>query len=127
VFSQTYPAVPESAVTARTAVGDFAMNAGTGPSTVADVRLAVSEAATNVVVHAYRDAGSPGLIRVEATVKAGELRVRVADEGSGFQPNQRSPGLGLGLGIIARLTDSLELLQREGGGIQVVMRFAARR
>ena len=73
--------------------------------------------------------GPPPLYRIPCArgrCLAGELRVSVADEGSGFQPLRDSPGLGLGLAIIAQLTDSLELLQGDGGGIRVVMRFAAR-
>jgi serine/threonine-protein kinase RsbW len=124
VFLQTRPAVPESVAPLRAAVADFAAQAGVPQSTIDTVKLAVSEAATNVVVHAYQDAPAPGLIHVEADVAAHELRVTVADDGSGLRPEQQSPGLGLGLGLIARLADNFELLQGGNGGLRVRMRFA---
>lgn len=122
VSSQTYRAVPESVAAARAMVADFATQVGAPPSTVAAVRLAVSEAATNVVIHAYRDSGAPGLIHVEVAVAAGELRVSIADTGPGLRPRQDSPGLGLGVAIIAELADEIELLQGSTG-LRVVMRF----
>lgn len=125
VFSQDRPAVPASVAVLRAMVADFASGAGLAQSTVEKVKLAVSEAATNVVVHAYRNASEPGLIALEAVAAAGELRVSVADTGPGLHPQQDSPGLGLGLAIIAQVTDGLELLRGEHGGLCVLMRFAS--
>jgi serine/threonine-protein kinase RsbW len=117
--------VPESVAGVRTMVAEFATSAGLEASRIEQVKLAVSEAATNVVVHAYRGASEPGLIHVEACVGPGELRVSVADTGSGLRPGQGGPGLGLGLGLIAQLADDVELLQGAEGGLRVVMRFAS--
>ena len=122
-LSETYPAAPESVAAVRAKVGRFAARAGAPPSTVDGVKLAVSEAATNVVVHAYHEASEPGFIHVEATVEAGELRVSVADSGPGIRPHDDGPGLGLGLAIIGQLADHVELLQG-GTGLYVLMRFA---
>jgi serine/threonine-protein kinase RsbW len=124
VFSQTYPALVESVAAIRVTVAHFATQAGVGPPAVDAVKLAVSEAATNVVVHAYADTDQPGLIEVEATHQAGELRVSVADTGPGLQPGDGRPGLGLGLAIIKQLASHVELLQGGGHGLRVVMRFA---
>ena len=122
-FSETYPAVPESIAAMRVTIGRLAAQAGAPPSTVEGVKLAVSEAATNVVVHAYHEANQPGFIHLEAAVEAGELRVSVADSGPGIRPHDDSPGLGLGLAIIGQLADHVELLQG-GTGLHVLMRFA---
>jgi anti-sigma regulatory factor (Ser/Thr protein kinase) len=124
VLSQTYPAVPESVPAVRATVGRFATKAGAPPSTIDAVKLAISEAATNVVVHAYRHAGEPGLIHVEATLKGRELCVSVADTGPGLRPRVGSPGLGLGLAIIKQLAEEVELLQGGNGGLRILMRFA---
>jgi len=123
-FSRTDPAVPESVAMLRATVADLGAKIGLAPATVKRVQLAVSEAATNVVVHAYDDGSEPGPIHFEVALAAEELRVSVADTGRGLRPGRESPGLGLGLGIIARLTDSFELLQGENGGLCVLMRFA---
>ena len=86
--------------------------------------LAVSEAATNVVVHAYTGQELPGLIEVNATVAAGELWVIVTDTGLGLRPRLDSPGLGLGLAIIAQLADGVDLVRPGDGGVELRMRFA---
>lgn len=122
-FSQSFPAVCDSVARVRAAVASYAANIGAGPSLVEGVELAVSEAATNVVVHAY-DAKQSGLIHVEASVDRGELRVSVADTGPGLRARHNSPGLGLGLAIIGELADKVELLQGGNGGLRVLMRFA---
>lgn len=123
---ETYRAVPESVASLRAMVADFATGAGFAPAAVERVKLAVSEAATNAVVHAYRDASEPGTgtIRVEAALSQDELCVSIADTGSGLRPGQASPGLGLGLGLIAQLADSFELLPGRDSGLRVLLRFA---
>ena len=122
--SETRPAVPESVAVLRAIVVDFATKVGLGQAAIDRVQLAVSEAATNVVVHAYRDGRQPGPIHLEAAVVAGELRVSIADTGPGLRRGQDSPGLGLGLAIIAQLVDNFELLPGRDGGLRVLMRFA---
>jgi anti-sigma regulatory factor (Ser/Thr protein kinase) len=122
-FSASYPARAESVGKARAAVAAFASRSGAAPATVEAVRLAVSEAATNVVVHAYRDLETPGEIDVAAAQAAGELWVIIADNGSGLHPRPDSPGLGLGLGLIAQVSDGLDLVHRAAGGLELRMRF----
>ena len=123
-FSRTYPADPASVAAIRAAVGAYASQIGAARSTVDAVKLAVSEAATNVVIHAYRDMDVRGLIDVEARITEGELCVSVADAGPGLRPRVDSPGLGFGLAIVTQLADAVELLQGGEGGLRVVMRFA---
>jgi anti-sigma regulatory factor (Ser/Thr protein kinase) len=89
------------------------------------VVLAVSEAVTNVVVHAYRDCDAdapPGHVHVTVTVEPDELLVAVSDDGVGLTPRADSPGLGLGLPIIAALADRFEVQER-AGGTRVLMGF----
>jgi serine/threonine-protein kinase RsbW len=75
---------------------------------LSDIRLAVTEACTNVVVHAYPD-GQEGPLEVLATLLGDELLVVVRDEGQGIAPRPDSPGLGLGLPLIASLAESVQL------------------
>jgi len=122
-FSHSYPASPESVAAARRAVADFARRNGASPATTDAIQLAVSEAATNVVVHAYRDAPDPGVVDVMAALASEEIWVIVSDAGTGLTPRRDSPGLGLGLGIIAQLADGVDLAHRATGGLEVRMRF----
>ena len=90
---------------------------------LSDLALAVTEAATNVVLHAYRDRDEPGAVLIEAKRFDEYVCVWVRDEGSGLAPRVDSPGLGLGLGLIAQVADSADVRAPEGGGTEVVMRF----
>jgi anti-sigma regulatory factor (Ser/Thr protein kinase) len=81
----------------------------------------VTEACTNVVVHAYGDGDGP--MEVAASVDGGALRVTVRDEGLGIVPRPDSPGLGLGLPLIATLTESLELGKASDDRTEVTMVF----
>jgi anti-sigma regulatory factor (Ser/Thr protein kinase) len=91
---------------------------GVDPSIVS---LAVSEAASNVVFHAYRDRDREPFA-VTAEVEDDRLLVTVADRGSGMRPNPDSAGLGLGLSIIGNVADSVEFDSTDSG-LAVTMRF----
>jgi anti-sigma regulatory factor (Ser/Thr protein kinase) len=122
-FSQAYPALPESVAIVRAALVAFATRIGAPQATIAAVELAVSEAVTNVVVHAYRDAAELGVVEVAAAQASDELWVIVADAGSGLRPRPDSPGLGLGLALIAQVSDGVDLVQPVSGGLELRMRF----
>lgn len=53
-----------------------------------EILLAVQEAASNVVRHAYRDQDAPGRIMLRVAVVGDLLRVAVVDEGSGYNPDR---------------------------------------
>ena len=119
-----WPAVSASLRPLRQAVCVFAERCGVCDEPA--VALAVGEAATNTAVHAYTGS-APGEIRVEAHCEADHLRVVIADSGCGMRPRIDSPGLGLGLPLIARLTDSFDVQTPAAGGTEVSMRFARAR
>ena len=116
-------ATPEQIAVLRRQVTEYAEQAGVADGRLADVRLAVSEAATNAVVHAYRDR-EPGEIRVGALVDAdGMLTITVEDDGFGPLPRPDSPGLGLGLPTIASVADAIELSAGRQAGARLSIRF----
>jgi anti-sigma regulatory factor (Ser/Thr protein kinase) len=119
------PATASSVGPVRRAVADFARGHGASVDALGSVNLAVSEAVTNVVVHAYRDARAPGPVLVGVAVRDGRLTVTVADEGCGMTPRSDSPGLGLGMGLIARMADTFEVTERSArAGLVLRMGFA---
>jgi anti-sigma regulatory factor (Ser/Thr protein kinase) len=122
-LSRVWPAVAASVAEARNAVTAFAEAAGATGDALAAVSLAVSEAVTNAVLHAYLDRDEPGPIRVRARREAEAVIVEVSDEGRGMLPRTDSPGLGLGLPLIAQMTESLEVHDRHGGGTEIRMAF----
>jgi len=125
-LSESRPALAATVGWARKAVAQVALAAGVHAQRVEDVRLAVSEAVTNAVAYAYDDA--PGEIYVIAAVVSDELWIVIADDGNGMRARpSEARGLGLGLGLIARLSDSLTILTRSSGGVEVRMRFDLRK
>ena len=121
-FSATYEAVPQTVPTARKQLTDFARETGAQGERLQAVRLASSEAITNVVLHAYERRES-GEVQVSASYIEDELWVLVADSGHGLRPCENSPGLGLGLALIAELADEFQILSRGSGGTELRMRF----
>jgi serine/threonine-protein kinase RsbW len=103
----TLPARAENVAVVRHAIGGLGEALDLDPQTLSDVKLAVTEACTNVVVHAYPDGEGP--LGISAWVRGDRLTVVVHDEGRGMLPRPDSPGLGLGLPLIATLAESLEL------------------
>lgn len=118
----TYPADPESVTAARHALAAFAAEAGADHRQVEAVRLAVSEAVTNAVLHAYRD--NTGHVEVTAALVSTELWVLIGDDGGGMEARPDRPGLGLGLALISQVSDEMSVVARAGGGTEVRMRFA---
>lgn len=113
-LEQTYPALPDSVPTARRALTRFAAEAGASRRQLEAVRLAVSEALTNVVEHAYPD--GEGSVQITAAIACGEICVLIADDGCGIHPHVPRGGLGLGLTLIASLCDELQIVKRSSGG-----------
>lgn len=123
-----YPAVPRSIPRARQALREFARRrAGFAADDVDAVGLAVTEAVTNSVKHAYL--GRPGAVEVLASVVRHELWILISDQGCGYRTAASDPGLGLGLAVIAGLCDDLVITERPHGGTDLEMAFrpAARR
>jgi anti-sigma regulatory factor (Ser/Thr protein kinase) len=120
-FELTLPARAENVAVVRHAFGGLGDALDVPDHALADVKLAVTEACTNVVVHAYP--GGEGPMAVSAGMHGGALTVVVADEGRGILPRPDSPGLGLGLPLIATLASSLELGTNDRDQTEVRMTF----
>ena len=94
-------------------LGAFAEALRLPPELVEDIRLAATEACTNVVRHAYRG-GEPGPIDVLIRPDGDRLELVVSDRGRGLGPSADVDGPGLGLPLIAALADSVELEEPAG-------------
>jgi serine/threonine-protein kinase RsbW len=94
------------------------------PVLLADMKTAVTEACNNVVLHAYEN--GDGILIVEANPGPAMVTVVVRDQGMGMQPGSiepDQPSLGLGLPLIAALSDRFEISGGTGLGIEVRMKF----
>ncbi|MDX6690381.1 MAG: serine/threonine-protein kinase RsbW [Solirubrobacteraceae bacterium] len=116
------PARPENVAVVRHAFGGLAEALNVDEQTLADIKLAITEACTNVVIHAYED-DDDGSLEVEAILEETLLTVVIRDRGRGIVPRPDSPGLGLGLPLIATLAESLELGSDAADHTEVRMTF----
>jgi anti-sigma regulatory factor (Ser/Thr protein kinase) len=117
------PARAENIAIVRHALGGFADAFAVPESKLADIRLAVTEACANVVVHAYPD-DEDGTMEVLASMHDGEMTVCVRDWGRGIRPRPDSPGLGLGLSLIAALAETVQLGHDDAEHTEVRMTFS---
>lgn len=119
-------ATAESVGAARRAVADYCAQLGAARALTDRVMLSVSEAVTNALVHAYRHLDEPSgeRIELEARREDAALIVVVRDFGCGMAPRLDSPGLGLGLPLIAASTSSVQIdTPPEGGCTEISMEF----
>jgi len=123
-YTASWPAVPEAVADLRSHVVDIAVEAGAPPEAISSIKLAVSEAAATVELQAYTGAEHPGNVYLRVEREGTVLRVVVSDDGAGMLPRQDSPGLGLGLPLIAQLVDGLEVGSSAEGGTALCMRFS---
>jgi len=122
----TLPARPENVSVIRHVLGAFAEALRLPDDLVEDLRLAVTEACTNVVRHAYpQEVAGPVEITIRPTEDA--VSVVVADHGRGIGSSSDTNGPGLGLPLIAAIADEVELQPVPGGGSRVAMTFARHR
>lgn len=119
-------ALPESAGDARHVVDLWTQNLKPTRPERNDVLLAVSEAATNVIRHAYPGGRESAAFRLDAEINDGRLRVVVADDGAGLGASSANPGLGMGLPLLSTLADTLMLVgpPERSRGLEVRMWFA---
>jgi serine/threonine-protein kinase RsbW len=88
---------------------------------VEDVKVAVTEACTNAVHHAY--SGEPGWLTLAAWVDGGLLHLSVRDRGDGFSPESATQA-GVGLITIRALARDVGIRSDGSGGTEVTMSFA---
>ena len=118
------PARAEGVGVVRQALAGMADALAFDAAVLSDMKMAVTEACTNVVVHAYDE--QAGQLEVQMLAGEEDLTIVVRDHGSGIQPKPartEPPALGLGLPLIAALSDAFELRGTAGRGTEVRMSF----
>ena len=113
------PARAEYIALARLALSGLADIVGLSDELLADLKLALTEAVSNSVRHAYADEG--GFVSIAYELSHDALAIEVVDDGEGFDP-ERPPALegeeltegGLGIAIIRTIADEFELHSRPG-------------
>jgi serine/threonine-protein kinase RsbW len=122
-----FPSVPGGVPSARSAITELCEQLEIDGERADDIRLAVTEACANCVLHGHSPAARRSTFTLEARVDDRSLVVVVRDFGDGLlRGPMRARGLGLGLELIDSLAESAQVSSRPGGGVRVTMRFAMR-
>lgn len=121
------PARAENVAVVRHAVAGLGELLGMDETSLADLKTVVTEAAMNVVVHAYPDTDD-GLLEVNAHAELDGLTVVVQDFGDGIRPrpNPERASLRIGLSLIAALSSSFEIKGGIDRGTEIRMHVPLR-
>jgi serine/threonine-protein kinase RsbW len=121
VVALRIPARPEYIALGRLALAGLSRSRALLPEVVADLKLALTEACSNSVRHAYEE-GREGIVEIRYALSHDRIAIEVTDDGSGFDPETLERAQeeldegGLGIAIIRALTDELEIGPRPEGG-----------
>jgi len=121
IVALTVPARAEFIALGRLALTGVARTRVLSAEIVADLKLALTEACSNSVRHAY-DEGREGVVEILYELSDDRIAIQVTDDGSGFDPQileraqEELDEGGLGIAIIRALTDELEIGPRPEGG-----------
>jgi serine/threonine-protein kinase RsbW len=121
VVTLTIPAKPEYITLGRLALTGLSRLRPLEDETLADLKLALTEACSNSVRHAYD--GQDGMVEIVFELHPDRIVIEVVDEGGGFAPLQETgeeelsglPEGGLGIAIISALADDLQIGPRDDG------------
>jgi len=110
----TFPAKPEYITLSRLALSGLSRVRPLPDATVADLKLALTEACSNSVRHAYSNGA--GHVDISFSLEPDRLVIEVADDGRGFEApepirdedGELSEG-GLGIAIIRSIADEVEI------------------
>lgn len=120
VVALSIPAKAEYIVLCRLALTGLTRTRPLDPEVLADLKLALTEACSNSIRHAYEE-GRTGSVEVRYELAVDRLSIEVLDEGRGFDPEATSKDGdeldegGLGIAIIRALVDELDI-QSNGRG-----------
>jgi serine/threonine-protein kinase RsbW len=117
----TIPARAEYITLCRLALTGIARVRQLSDEVLADLKLALTEAASNSVRHAYASDEDAGVVEISYELRPDRLVIEVSDEGEGFDPaeadgpaEELSEG-GLGIAIIRAIADEVEIGTQPGG------------
>lgn len=125
----TFPSLPQNVGLARVIVAAFATQLEFTLAEVEEIRVAVSEAVSNCVIHAYPD--TEGAIELELAIEADDLIIRVKDFGTGIDDIEQAKQatfstdperMGLGLVFIESFMDCMEINSVPGQGTAITMK-----
>jgi anti-sigma regulatory factor (Ser/Thr protein kinase) len=118
------PAEGASVAEGRHRVAEWMSGLGCSDGCVTDAVIAVGEAVTNAVRHAY-DRRKAGEVRLSVAQSGTNALISIEDDGRGPGPNlnRRGDGSCLGIELMAELADRLTIEGRKDLGTTVTLTF----
>lgn len=125
------PAKAEYVSLGRLALSGLLRRRGYSEDAVADLKLALTEACSNSVRHAYDH--DDGQVHLAFTVASDRVTIEIRDEGAGFHeddidcpecqgiPEIRLSEGGMGISIIRAVVDNFDLRRPDGGGTVLLL------
>jgi len=124
-----FPSLPQNIGLARVIVAAFATQLEFTLAEVEEIRVAVSEAVSNCVIHAYPD--RIGEVELELAIEADDLTITVKDSGIGITDIEQAKQatfstdperMGLGLVFIESFMDQMQIVSGSDEGTVLVMK-----
>jgi stage II sporulation protein AB (anti-sigma F factor) len=124
-----FPSLPPNVGLARLVVATFASQLEFTLAEIEEIRVAVSEAVSNCVIHAYPQ--NPGIVKLNLSISEDGLTVQIADYGKGIEDVEQAKQatfstepehMGLGLVFMESFMDEMSLSSRPGEGTMVIMK-----
>ena len=119
-----FKAIAENESFARNVVASFILPLNPSLSELEDIKTAVNEAITNVIVHAYPD--KPGYVTMKITTQDNKISINISDNGVGIEdieralvpfytskPNEERSGMGFT--VMESFMDNLEVKSNKEG------------
>lgn len=128
VFDLSIKASLDNLLKVRQYINQAGERLGVSESALADLRLAVDEAVTNVIIHGYGDLD--GMVELHMEGQGNAVIIRIRDKAKTFDPSHvNAPQLdtalkdrpfgGMGIFLIKKMTDEAEFLPLPGGGNEI--------
>jgi stage II sporulation protein AB (anti-sigma F factor) len=124
-----FPSLSPNVGLARLVVATFASQLEFTLAEIEEIRVAISEAVSNCVIHAYPQ--SPGIVELSLTITEGALIIHVTDYGKGIENVEQAKQatysteperMGLGLVFMESFMDEMVLSSRPQEGTTVIMK-----
>lgn len=122
------PAQPDYVSVARLCLAGIGARLALPLETIEELKVALAEACTNAIQHAYPKGGEQNSIRILFSLEGEALVIRVEDQGLGFEPKrvlvppQPDQERGFGIYLIKALADEVEVQSTPGKGTKVTLR-----
>lgn len=123
VMEIKFKAIPENEAFARNVVASFILQLNPSVNELEDIKTAVNEAVTNVIVHAYPD--KVGYVNMRITLDKQNIQIDIWDNGIGIKdinkavmpfyttkPNDERSGMGFT--VMESFMDKLEVSNKNG-------------